>query len=126
MIQVICMKSRATKPGERMLQEEDLIKLFGGGRGAGSVSAVRVVRDAKSNKGKGIAYVEFQTRNDARMALGFDGHTLNGRAIRVSKIAAGDQCCCGSSLCHTWSISMLCFLTSPKTLEMLSLQKGMV
>ena len=74
-----------------MLQEEDLIKLFGGGRGAGSVSAVRVVRDAKSNKGKGIAYVEFQTRNDARMALGFDGHTLNKRAIRVSKIAAGDS-----------------------------------
>ena len=76
---------------ECMLQEEDLIKLFGGGRGAGSVSAVRVVRDAKSNKGKGIAYVEFQTRNDARMALGFDGHTLNGRAIRVSRIAAGDS-----------------------------------
>ncbi len=72
-----------------MTQEEDLIRLFGGGRGAGSVTAVRVVRDAKSNKGKGIAYVEFQSRNDARMALGFDGHTLAGRAVRVTRVTAG-------------------------------------
>lgn len=75
------------------MQEEDLITLFGGGRGAGSVTAVRVVRDAKSNKGKGIAYVEFESRNDARMALGFDGHTLNGRLIRVSRIVSG-RCFC--------------------------------
>ena len=53
------------------------------------MTAVRVVRGAKSNKGKGIAYVEFQSRNDARMALGFDGHTLAGRAIRVTRVAAG-------------------------------------
>ena len=72
------------------MQEEDLIRLFGGGRGAGGVTAVRVVRDAKSSKGKGIAYVEFSARNEARMALGFDGHTLNGRAIRVSRVTAGE------------------------------------
>ena len=57
------------------------------------MTAVRVVRDAKSNKGKGIAYVEFQSRNDARMALGFDGHTLAGRAIRVTRVAAGASRC---------------------------------
>ena len=55
------------------------------------MTAVRVVRDAKSSKGKGIAYVEFSARNEARMALGFDGHTLNGRAIRVSRVTAGEQ-----------------------------------
>ena len=71
------------------MQEEDLIRLFGGGRGAGGVTAVRVVRDAKSSKGKGIAYVEFSARNEARMALAFDRHTLNGRAIRVSRVTAG-------------------------------------
>ena len=79
----------------RSTQEEDLIRLFGGGRGAGGVTAVRVVRDAKSSKGKGIAYVEFSARNEARMALGFDGHTLNGRAIRVSRVTAGEQISCG-------------------------------
>ena len=77
------------------MQEEDLIKLFGGGRGAGGVTAVRVVRDAKSSKGKGIAYVEFSARNEARMALGFDGTTVNGRAIRVSHVTAGESSSCG-------------------------------
>ena len=86
------------------MQEEDLIRLFGGGRGAGGVTAVRVVRDAKSSKGKGIAYVEFGTRNEARMALGFDGHTLNGRAIRVSRVTAGERSFCGI---HWGACSML-------------------
>ena len=90
------------------MQEEDLIRLFGGGRGAGGVTAVRVVRDAKSSKGKGIAYVEFSTRNEARMALGFDGHTLNERAIRVSRVTAGERrwllCFCGL---HWGACSML-------------------
>ena len=88
----------------RSMQEEDLIRLFGGGRGAGGVTAVRVVRDAKSSKGKGIAYVEFSARNEARMALGFDGHTLNGRAIRVSRVTAGER---SSSGIYCGAYSML-------------------
>jgi hypothetical protein len=77
-------------------QEEEVIKLFGGsGGGAGSVTAVRVVRDAKTGKGRGIAFVEFAGRGDARMALALDSRPLRGRALRVTRVArtgaAGDD-----------------------------------
>ena len=77
------------------LQEEEAIALFGGGSGsgAGAVTAVRIVRDAKTGKGKGIAFVEFAARGDARMALALDGSLLRGRAMRVTRVArlgAGD------------------------------------
>ena len=69
-------------------QEEEVITLFGGGSGgAGNVTAVRVVRDAKTGKGKGIAFVEFAGRGDARMALALDGRQLRGRAMRVTRVA---------------------------------------
>jgi len=97
---IAAISSPCTLTYINLLQEEDLIRLFGGGNGAGNVTAVRVVRDAKTNKGKGIAYVEFQARTDARMALGFDGHTLDKRAIRVSRIASGECSCYFDALLH--------------------------
>lgn len=48
---------------------------------------MRVVRDAKTGKGKGIAFVEFAGRGDARMALALDGRQLRGRAMRVTRVA---------------------------------------
>ena len=42
-------------------------------RGATGVTAVRVVRDGKTNVGKGFAFVEFATPTAARMALALNG-----------------------------------------------------
>ena len=68
-------------------QDEELIRLFGGGKGAGHVTAVRVVRNAKTNKGKGFAFVEFSEKAFARMALSVDGRLLRERQLRVTKVA---------------------------------------
>lgn len=69
-------------------QDEELIELFGDGKGsAGSVTAVRVVRDARTSVGKGIAFVEFAGRPAARMAMAADGRVLRGRPIRVTRVA---------------------------------------
>ena len=51
----------------------------GGGRTG--VTAVRVVRDGKTNVGKGFAFVEFATPAAARMAL-----ALNGTEVRAPHV----------------------------------------
>lgn len=51
------------------------------------MTAVRVVRDAKTNIGKGIAFVEFTGRPAARMAMAADGRVLRDREIRVTRVA---------------------------------------
>ncbi len=56
------------------LQDEQLIQLFnkcvGGAAASGAgVTAVRVVRDGKTNAGKGIAFVEFGSKHGALMAV---------------------------------------------------------
>ncbi|CAL8470540.1 g10082 [Coccomyxa elongata] len=69
-------------------KDEELIELFGDGKGGpGDVTAVRVVRDAKTSVGKGIAFVEFSGRPAARMAMSADGRVLRGRPIRVTRVA---------------------------------------
>jgi RNA recognition motif. (a.k.a. RRM, RBD, or RNP domain) len=56
------------------MQDEQLIQLFNGiigiaaSTGAG-VTAVRVVRDARTNVGKGFAFVEFGSKHGLMMAL---------------------------------------------------------
>eukprot|EP00879_Flechtneria_rotunda_P015495 GHRR01016205.1.p1 GENE.GHRR01016205.1~~GHRR01016205.1.p1 ORF type:complete len:211 (+),score=80.94 GHRR01016205.1:818-1450(+) len=52
----------------------------------GAVEAVRIVRDPKTNIGKGIAYVLFNTKAAARAALQLDGHKLDKRSMRVSRV----------------------------------------
>ena len=59
-----------------MLQDEELIRHFGGGSGGRerpAVAAVRVVRDAETNLGKGFAFVLFTSRAAAQMALAHNG-----------------------------------------------------
>eukprot|EP00775_Hariotina_reticulata_P003945 gene3945-4199_t len=73
------------------ISEEELIRVFSDGvrqpELAGSVEAVRVVRDSHTNLGKGIAYVLFTTKAAARAALQLDGHKLGKRAMRVSRVS---------------------------------------
>lgn len=71
------------------VDEEDIIRLFHRSKEypelSGSVEAVRVVRDRKTNLGKGIAFVLFKKSGDARTALLLDGAKLGDRAVRVTR-----------------------------------------
>lgn len=70
--------------------EEQLIQTFSDGTTqpelTAAVEAVRVVRDPRTNIGKGIAYVLFKTKAAARAALQLDGQQLGKRAMRVSRV----------------------------------------
>ncbi|KAJ3295299.1 Nucleolar protein 12 [Rhizoclosmatium sp. JEL0117] len=46
---------------------------------------VRIVRDKKTNLGKGFGYVQFADGHDVDIALKMDGQELAGRKVRVTK-----------------------------------------
>lgn len=73
------------------VDDEDVIRLFNKNKEypelRKSVEAVRVVRDRKTTLGKGIGFVLFKTKEQARTALLLDGTKLGDREIRVSKAA---------------------------------------
>ena len=74
------------------LQDEELIRFFINGVGAGSdaeLEAVRIVRDPKTSLGKGIAFALFKSKSGRRAALGLDGRTLRERPLRISVIKSG-------------------------------------
>lgn len=52
---------------------------------AGAVEAVRVVRDKKTNIGKGFAFVLLRSAEVARAALRLNGVRLNKRSMRVTR-----------------------------------------
>ncbi|SCU81999.1 LAFA_0C08482g1_1 [Lachancea sp. 'fantastica'] len=64
--------------------EENLWKHF---EGAGDIEYVRVIRDPKTNVGKGFAYVQFTDFQNVGKALLLDGRKLNGtgRKLRVTR-----------------------------------------
>eukprot|EP01138_Halocafeteria_seosinensis_P011720 gb/GECG01011977.1/.p1 GENE.gb/GECG01011977.1/~~gb/GECG01011977.1/.p1 ORF type:complete len:696 (+),score=170.44 gb/GECG01011977.1/:1-2088(+) len=59
-------------------------KIAGGDQ---AIEQVRVVRDGKTNLGKGIGYVVFQDRSFVSEALGLEGVQLRGREVRVRRCA---------------------------------------
>jgi nucleolar protein 12 len=68
------------------LQEEDLWKAFG--KFPLKVTNVRLIRDKKTNVGKGIAYVGFSERGMVRLSIDLfkkDPLVIKNRTIRVSK-----------------------------------------
>lgn len=71
------------------VDDEDVIRLFNKNEEypelRKSVEAVRVVRDRKTTMGKGIGFVLFKTKEQARTALLLDGSKLGDREIRVTK-----------------------------------------
>ena len=71
------------------VDEEEVIRLFHRNKEypelSGAVEAVRVVRDRKTNLGKGIAFVLFRKTGDARTALLLDGSKMGDREIRVTR-----------------------------------------
>ena len=71
------------------VDDEDIIRLFNKNAEypdlRKSVEAVRIVRDRKTTLGKGIGFVLFKTKEQARTALLLDGSKIGDREIRVSK-----------------------------------------
>lgn len=71
------------------IEDEDLIRFFIAGLGAGSDSlleAVRIVRDPKTSVGKGIAFALFKTRAARKQALKLNGRILDGRKLRITEV----------------------------------------
>lgn len=71
------------------LKDEDLIAVFNDASDSvlrDSVEAVRVVRDQKTNIGKGFAFVLFKTKAAARAALDMNEHKFNKRKLRITRV----------------------------------------
>ncbi|GJJ78245.1 nucleolar protein 12 [Entomortierella parvispora] len=61
-------------------QEEDLWNFF---KDSGDIENVRIIRDKKTNLGKGFAYVQFQDRASVDMALRLHDTKMGTRKLRV-------------------------------------------
>eukprot|EP00123_Amoebidium_parasiticum_P013048 comp21735_c0_seq1/m.30746 comp21735_c0_seq1/g.30746 ORF comp21735_c0_seq1/g.30746 comp21735_c0_seq1/m.30746 type:complete len:480 (-) comp21735_c0_seq1:407-1846(-) len=64
------------------VEDEPLYEKFGE---CGAVQAVRVIRDKRTNVGKGIAYVTFQEKSSVGLAVRLNGTKFQGRTLRVSR-----------------------------------------
>lgn len=62
-------------------EEDELWKLF---EDCGTIKSVRIIRDAKTNVGKGFAYVNFETTDSVQLALQLENVSLKDRELRVS------------------------------------------
>lgn len=66
--------------------ERDIYEAFS--EHAGKVRDVQCVRDARSGRSKGVAYVEFYTQESVIKALAMNGFDLKGQRIRVQSSQA--------------------------------------
>lgn len=62
-------------------EEEELWEHFK----EGEIEFVRIIRDAKTNVGKGIGYVQFKDRDDVEAALNNDSKFRNKTKIRIQR-----------------------------------------
>ncbi|KAL3093207.1 hypothetical protein niasHT_022657 [Heterodera trifolii] len=53
----------------------------------GSIFAVRVLRNKNNGMGTGVAYIQFEQRESCIKALEMNGQQLDGRPLRVAKVA---------------------------------------
>ncbi|GET01280.1 RNA-binding protein Nop12 [Rhizophagus clarus] len=69
-------------------QEEELWLYF---KSCGEIENVRIVRDSKTNVGKGFAFVQFKERASVELALKLNDTKLGPRKIRVTRCAKGNH-----------------------------------
>uniref|UniRef100_A0A0G4FVS6 RRM domain-containing protein n=1 Tax=Chromera velia CCMP2878 TaxID=1169474 RepID=A0A0G4FVS6_9ALVE len=62
-------------------EEKDIYKFFS--KGAGKVRDIQLIRDARSGKSKGVAYVEFYTQEGLLKALALSGQMFQGQPVKV-------------------------------------------
>eukprot|EP00930_Biecheleria_cincta_P097830 TRINITY_DN89518_c0_g1_i1.p1 TRINITY_DN89518_c0_g1~~TRINITY_DN89518_c0_g1_i1.p1 ORF type:complete len:164 (-),score=33.36 TRINITY_DN89518_c0_g1_i1:159-650(-) len=63
--------------------ERDVFEFFSGR--AGTVRDVQIIRDARTGRSKGVAYVEFGTSEGTVKALGMSGQTVKGAKVIVQQ-----------------------------------------
>jgi nucleolar protein 12 len=68
------------------VSDEQLWGLFSGEGGIKDMRRVRVIRDRETNVGKGIAYVEFGSKQSATKALTMREALIAGRAVRITRV----------------------------------------
>mmetsp|Transcript_99554 Transcript_99554/g.195578 ORF Transcript_99554/g.195578 Transcript_99554/m.195578 type:complete len:130 (-) Transcript_99554:64-453(-) len=61
--------------------ERDVFEYFSSS--AGKVRDVQIIRDARTGRSKGVAYVEFHNHEGSTRSLGLSGQTMKGTTIRV-------------------------------------------
>ena len=72
--------------------EDELHSLFApAGDGASAIESVRIVRDAETNVGKGIAYVLFKSIESVKPALSLNKTQLRDRQLRVMRAMDQDK-----------------------------------
>jgi RNA recognition motif-containing protein len=68
---------------EKSAAENDLAEVF---CRCGPMLAIKVVKDKRTNEGKGVAFVQFEEKNSVEKALAFDDAiAVCGKVIRVSR-----------------------------------------
>eukprot|EP00931_Biecheleriopsis_adriatica_P090314 TRINITY_DN64317_c0_g1_i1.p1 TRINITY_DN64317_c0_g1~~TRINITY_DN64317_c0_g1_i1.p1 ORF type:complete len:159 (-),score=37.20 TRINITY_DN64317_c0_g1_i1:82-528(-) len=69
--------------------ERNVFEFFTGR--AGTVKDVQIIRDARTGRSKGVAYVEFGTAEGMVKALGMSGQTIQGAKVTIqqSQVAEG-------------------------------------
>lgn len=70
------------------IQEEPIWKLFSE---CGEVVNVRIIRDSKTNLGKGFGYVTFKERSSVALALEMKDTLVNKRKLRVFRCKNMDK-----------------------------------
>eukprot|EP00929_Paragymnodinium_shiwhaense_P105462 TRINITY_DN704_c0_g1_i1.p1 TRINITY_DN704_c0_g1~~TRINITY_DN704_c0_g1_i1.p1 ORF type:complete len:501 (+),score=142.51 TRINITY_DN704_c0_g1_i1:86-1504(+) len=72
-VMIICLHHKA--------DERDVYEFFSGN--AGKVRDVQIIRDARTGRSKGLAYVEFYLQEATLKALALSGQPVKGQAVRV-------------------------------------------
>eukprot|EP00927_Polykrikos_kofoidii_P005620 TRINITY_DN12228_c0_g1_i1.p1 TRINITY_DN12228_c0_g1~~TRINITY_DN12228_c0_g1_i1.p1 ORF type:complete len:489 (+),score=102.85 TRINITY_DN12228_c0_g1_i1:98-1564(+) len=72
-VMIICLHHKA--------DERDVYEFFS--TNAGKVRDVQIIRDARTGRSKGLAYVEFYLQEATLKALALSGQAIKGQAVRV-------------------------------------------
>ncbi|CAK0828881.1 unnamed protein product, partial [Prorocentrum cordatum] len=72
-VMIVCLHHKA--------DERDVYEFFS--TNAGKVRDVQIIRDARTGRSKGLAYIEFYLQEATLKALALSGQAVKGQAIRV-------------------------------------------
>merc|ERR1719411_2200814 len=72
-VMIVCLHHKA--------DERDVYEFFS--TNAGKVRDVQIIRDARTGRSKGLAYIEFYLREATLKALALSGQAIKGQAVRV-------------------------------------------
>lgn len=72
-VMIVCLHMKA--------DERDVYEFFS--QNAGKVRDVQIIRDARTGRSKGVAYIEFYLQESTLKALALSGQPVKGQAVRV-------------------------------------------